>query len=296
VRPDTPLKIFELRLDQDGLKDELERSDPRTILGPGLLGWHFEAGFAFLFCLETVEPEGLLKKFPKLKLQQTHNLRYDEWQDGARARAFAVGPLSILPAGGEGAEEARGASNPKPEAAEGGVRPVHIDPGLAFGFGGHGTTRACLSFLARIYSPQNKFHPASCLDLGTGTGVLALAAARLGASRVLGVDYSRLAVDAAERNLMLNRLEDKVAFVYGQAGDYAGYEGELLLANVPLAVHLELIWKGAFEKRRYAVVSGLLQREAEELKEKLFLARPFKVLDSCRDDRWSSWLLDFREF
>jgi ribosomal protein L11 methyltransferase len=223
---------------------------------------------------------------------ETHLLRYDEWQDGAGAAPIVMGPLSIYPPGRGGAPGGVGSLGVDPHGYQERLEPLVIDPGLAFGYGGHATTRACLSFLLRLYSPLNERIPKSCLDLGTGTGVLALAAARLGAEKVLGVDYSHLAIEIAKENLVKNNLEAKVGFVYGEAASYAGEEAELVLANIPLAVHLDLLDKGAYAGRRYLVISGLLPSEADTLTGKLGDAYPLKLLDNHRDDRWSSWLLE----
>jgi ribosomal protein L11 methyltransferase len=82
----------------------------------------------------------------------------------------------------------------KPPAA---VVPVVIDPGGAFGTGGHATTRLCIELVAEL-------GPSSLLDIGCGSGVIAIAAARLGFSPVVAVDVDPAAVDATERNAVAN--------------------------------------------------------------------------------------------
>jgi ribosomal protein L11 methyltransferase len=290
MHPDTPLNIYELRATTPESRGRLDRLDLRALIGPQLQGFHWEADFAFLFCTAAADLGPLLEAVPGLELRMEHLLRYREWQDGAEAGPIVMGPLSILP-------WQSGDSPPPPEASgglSGKLPPVYIDPGLAFGYGGHPTTRACLGFLLRIMSPQNPSPPRTFLDLGTGTGVLALAAVRLGGEKALGVDYSHLAAECAMANARLNGLEDKVLFEYGQAADRAGYPSEVLMANIPLAVHRDLMDKGAYSDRRYLILSGLLPSEADELKKLLASAFSFKELDNSRDDRWSSWLLEMK--
>jgi ribosomal protein L11 methylase PrmA len=299
MRPDTLLFIYELRAPSDEARGTLDRSDLKSLVGPQLEGFHWESDFAFLFCTTRADMGPLMAAVPGLELRKEHLLRYDEWQDGANARPIVIGPLSILPWEGDGVPVECPDGFPADSAcswatAQNMLPPVWIDPGLAFGYGGHPTTRACLGFLLRIMSPQNQDPPRTFLDLGCGTGVLALAAVRLGGESALGVDYSHLAAECALRNARLNRMTERCAFEYGLAGDRAGYRAEVLMANIPLAVHYDLLDRKAYSGRRYLILSGLLPREADELKARLQEELDFRELDNHRDERWSSWLLEIR--
>jgi ribosomal protein L11 methyltransferase len=99
--------------------------------------------------------------------------------------------------------------------------PLVIEPGGAFGSGSHPTTRMCVALLEQ-YLPAG----ARVFDLGCGTGILSLAAARLGAASVLGADIEPEAIRAAKANARLNHLEDKVEFRLGTFD-------EVLVANAP---------------------------------------------------------------
>ncbi|MGE5170963.1 MAG: 50S ribosomal protein L11 methyltransferase [Rudaea sp.] len=92
---------------------------------------------------------------------------------------------------------------PAPDA-----RNVVLDPGLAFGTGTHATTRLCLQWLAQCVDPK-----ASVLDYGCGSGILAIAAAKLGASRVVAVDIDPQALVAARDNATRNRVDVRIALV-----------------------------------------------------------------------------------
>lgn len=104
---------------------------------------------------------------------------------------------------------------------------IEIDPGMAFGNGTHETTFMCLSLLEAFVKPGDQV-----LDIGTGSGILALAAGMLGAKRVLAVDLDPVAVRVAEENIRRNGMERVVA---ARAGDLlAGVDmrAELVVANI----------------------------------------------------------------
>ena len=91
-----------------------------------------------------------------------------------------------------------------------GRTPVYLNPGLIFGTGSHGTTRLCLEGLERFVVPG-----APVLDLGCGSGILAIAALVLGASRARGCDIDPKAVRVAEENAGFNGVEDRLAMSPG---------------------------------------------------------------------------------
>lgn len=87
---------------------------------------------------------------------------------------------------------------------------LRIDPGMAFGTGGHETTRLCLELLEKVMEQRDLTASPSLLDLGTGSGILAMAASLLGAGRILALDIDPDAVDVARENLVLNNLSDRI--------------------------------------------------------------------------------------
>ncbi|OQA33294.1 MAG: Ribosomal protein L11 methyltransferase [Betaproteobacteria bacterium ADurb.Bin341] len=133
-----------------------------------------------------------------------------------------------------------------------------LDPGMAFGTGAHPTTRLCLEWLERNVTPG-----ASVLDYGCGSGILAIAAARLGAGRVCGVDIDPHAVAAARRNAEANGVD--VAFA-DSAEPLAG-TFDLVVANI-LANPLRLLAPAICAHLRPGAklaLSGILSAQAEEL-------------------------------
>ncbi|MCX7688491.1 MAG: 50S ribosomal protein L11 methyltransferase [Fimbriimonadales bacterium] len=93
-------------------------------------------------------------------------------------------------------------SKRKPEPNE---QTILLDPGLAFGTGGHPTTALCLEMIDRWLQPGMRV-----LDMGTGTGILAIACAKLGAARVLAIDNDPLSVQIAQENVMRNGVSERV--------------------------------------------------------------------------------------
>jgi len=287
MRPEQPLTIHEIRaLSSEALTFF---NDPENIgrLGPNLAGLHWEADFAFVFFSGDPGPEAVefLYRQPELDLRQIHHLTYAQWQDGAGAEPFTVADLTIT-GPTEGAFPLKSPKGPADDSAA--LPPLIIDPGLAFGFGGHPTTRTCLEFLNRAC--RSKPTPASALDLGSGTGVLSLAAAIWGVKRVIGVDYSHLAVEAAQNNLALNHLEDRVSFFRGAAQAYAERPADILMANLHLALQEELFDLGTFRGRDRVIISGLLPSEGDRLMAKLRSAG-LKLVDQVRTDRWITMFL-----
>lgn len=143
--------------------------------------------------------------------------------------------------------------SPDPEAIN-----LILDPGMAFGTGSHPTTRLCLEWLEKTVTPG-----CSVLDYGCGSGILAIAAARLGAGEVVGVDIDPQAVTAAranaERNQVVARFEDSAASVRG--------EYDLVVANIlsnPLRILAPtlclLVRPGGS-----LTLSGILAEQAEEI-------------------------------
>jgi ribosomal protein L11 methyltransferase len=112
---------------------------------------------------------------------------------------------------------------------------IVLDPGMAFGTGLHPTTRGCLRLLQEI-SPM----PDRVLDVGCGSGILGLAALRLGAGRVVGLDTDPLAVDATRANAERNGLADRLDASLGTISARAEAPYPLVLANLVAAVLVEL--------------------------------------------------------
>jgi ribosomal protein L11 methyltransferase len=109
---------------------------------------------------------------------------------------------------------------------------LEIDPGQAFGTGLHATTRMCLECIDRILSSEGTAPPESALDVGTGTGILAIALAKLGVNWVWALDTDETATQAARTNVLANGVEHQVAVLNGSVERLEGKAFPLVVANL----------------------------------------------------------------
>lgn len=142
---------------------------------------------------------------------------------------------------------------------------VVIDPGMAFGTAEHGTTRGALRLLDRALSPGE-----TLLDAGCGSAILAIAAARLGAARVLAVDLDPYATDAARENVARNEVSDRVAVETAAVSSDWFVERRSfcgILANIQTGVLVPLLgsFARALEEGGWMIVSGILAEEWSSL-------------------------------
>jgi ribosomal protein L11 methyltransferase len=142
---------------------------------------------------------------------------------------------------------------PDPEAVN-----IVLDPGLAFGTGSHPSTRLCLQWLERTIRGGERV-----LDYGCGSGILAIAALRLGASAALGVDVVPLALPAARANAERNGVDAR--FINSETAP--AFQADLVVANIlanPLILLAPLLAGQAGKGGRIAL-SGILEAQAEEV-------------------------------
>jgi ribosomal protein L11 methyltransferase len=211
-----------------------------------------EDDFSFLFFSQPAieEIQLLLRSQSQLRLIDSYHMPYAQWQ-GAEFTCFEHGPFQII-APWEDRNQCRSDKHT-----------LILDPGLVFGTGTHPTTRDCLDAIQLACRRQS---PGSVLDLGTGTGILALAAARLDCPLNLAVDLNLLAATTAARNVCLNGLAQQVAVVQGYAEDFISCPADLLIANVHYAVMEKLIQSEGFRTKKCFILSGLMRSEAKQVK------------------------------
>jgi len=152
-----------------------------------------------------------------------------------------------------------------------------LDPGLAFGTGSHPTTRLCLQWLERIVRGGERI-----LDYGCGSGILAIAALRLGAREALGVDVDPLALVAARANAARNRVDAR--FVSTETAP--NFQANLVAANIlanPL-IQLAPLLVGYMSKAGRIALSGIVEEQAEEVMNAY--APWFAMRVSASDEGW----------
>ena len=104
---------------------------------------------------------------------------------------------------------------------------IEIDPGMAFGTGTHETTSLCLALMEKYIKDGDKV-----LDVGCGSGILAIAAGLLGAEDVLGIEIDPVAVEIGKENVALNKLDHKVKVVYGDLTKGVDFKADMVAANL----------------------------------------------------------------
>ncbi len=168
---------------------------------------------------------------------------------------------------------------------------LELDPGMAFGTGLHPTTRMCLEQIEQRMRPDMRV-----LDVGTGSGILALAAAKLGAANVHCIDNSSVAVESAVANAEMNHMSDRMNVVLGvldetEATHLSG-QYDLVLANIiarvigSIASNLALV----LAPGGILITSGIIEDRRHEA-EKPLLATGLKLIDQVMIDDWVTLIL-----
>jgi ribosomal protein L11 methyltransferase len=177
----------------------------------------------------------------------------EDWADAWRAHfaPFALGERFVI-------------APPWEIPRDDGREVLTIEPGRAFGTGQHGSTAGCLLLLEAVASGSP---PARALDIGTGSGILAIAAARLGVRDVHAIDSDPDAIASATANVERNALGHRVRCEIGDAATLVGPPFPLVLANLLAAAHRALAARYAalVAPGGLLVLGGLLDGEADEI-------------------------------
>lgn len=192
----------------------------------------------------------LLKKREDLAFIDEYHLPYEQWQGGV-LEPVRIDPFLIVPPWVE--------AEPRPADIK-----IILDPGVVFGTGLHPTTKDCLKAMVTLQERQIPI--GKVLDLGTGTGILAMAAAFLGAGEVTAVDLNPLSVKTAKRNVLLNHLEGVIKVVEGEAQGFVDQSADLVIANIHHKVIQDLFETDGFLQKRRFIISGLMRSQVRDVK------------------------------
>lgn len=142
---------------------------------------------------------------------------------------------------------------------------IEIDPGMAFGTGTHPTTRGCLRLIEEVASRGGI---ETMLDVGTGSGILAIAAAKLGVQRTIAIDLDSAAVKVAEENIILNKVESQVRIAKIKV-DIIYVMFNLVVANIIAEelIRLSVPLKGRVMPGGCLILSGIVAEKADMVKE-----------------------------
>jgi len=159
---------------------------------------------------------------------------------------------------------------------------IRLDPGMAFGTGLHPTTRACLELLQTMEPMLT-----AVLDVGTGSGILALAALRLGASGAVGYDTDKLAIEASTANAQANDLGDHFRAQHGALPELAAELFPLVVANLVAAVLVEMAPRLAVHTAPGGtlIASGIIESRSDEV-EAALTAAGYEVVDWITEGDW----------
>lgn len=160
---------------------------------------------------------------------------------------------------------------------------IEIDPGMAFGTGTHPTTRMCIALIEEWITPGDLF-----LDVGTGSGILMIAAAKLGAANMLGIDMDETAVLIAKQNLLKNKITpDQFKVKTGNLLSDVKGRFSLITANILSEVIMKLLddIHLVLQKNGILICSGIIESKQKMIEEKL-LAQGFEIIKVQIKDEW----------
>jgi ribosomal protein L11 methyltransferase len=249
ISPGSPLIIYEI----DGCTPEDLGPAPGSFVGV----WN-EEDFSYLFFTRREDRfVAELTEGHHLGLLSRHELTYRDWQEGIPRSGLSVGGLNFVPM-----------DHPNPPPAS-----ILLDPSVVFGDGNHPTTISCVRSLSRIVRTRVV---RSLLDLGTGTGILALAGAALGVRNVVAVDRNHLAVATAKRNVHLNGWDAVIRVETGEARVFIDKPFDIVAANLPFGVLRDIISLEQTRLHRVWIISGINAAQGRVLMD-LFLEQGFEV-------------------
>ncbi|WP_149093935.1 50S ribosomal protein L11 methyltransferase [Paenibacillus terrae] len=172
---------------------------------------------------------------------------------------------------------------------------IELDPGMAFGTGTHPTTSLCLRALESVIKGGEEV-----IDVGTGSGILAIGAVQLGAKHVLALDLDPVAVSSARENTHLNGLEDRITIkesdllsVLNASDPTLGIQlpVKLVVANILaeiILLFIDDVYK-ALEPGGIYIASGIWKNK-EEVVENALKAADFDIAETCRDEDWLAFV------
>jgi ribosomal protein L11 methyltransferase len=238
------------------------------------LGLWEEEDDAFLFFARSSDNNvaSVLDTQPHLELMDRFEMSYEQWHGGP-VEPLTVGALHVIPPW-------------HPSAKDRDSNTILLDPGIVFGTGTHPTTQDCL----RAVQLALTHRPVQCvIDLGTGSGLLSLAAIQMGSNACLALDLNRLAVETTWRNVILNRMCGQILVVQGDAKNFMDLPCDLMVSNIHYDVMRHIIAGKGFQVPKQFILSGLLRSQASKVEARL-MSGPAKILEKWeRDGIWTTF-------
>ena len=168
---------------------------------------------------------------------------------------------------------------------------IDIMPRMAFGTGTHETTKLCLKMLSSSIRPNNHV-----LDIGTGSGILAIAAAKMGASTVLGIDIDKNAIDNAIENIRLNRVEKQVEIRIGSLNVTNKKMYNIICVNIDRTTLTPMMTtlNKQLDSEGYLIISGILISEEKPIAVSVRNSG-FALIEKNKQGEWLGLLLKHAE-
>lgn len=164
---------------------------------------------------------------------------------------------------------------------------LSIDPGAAFGTGTHATTSLCLGILEDEVKGGEKV-----LDIGTGSGILAIASVLLGAENAVGVDIDAQSVKTAKENAVINKVDNKCEFLHGDLADKVDGRYNIVCANIVADVIIRLFDSVSefMTDDAVLIVSGIIDIRADEVKQSA-AEHGFKIRQEFIRENWCAYTI-----
>ncbi|MFN3135000.1 MAG: 50S ribosomal protein L11 methyltransferase [Candidatus Kryptonium sp.] len=159
---------------------------------------------------------------------------------------------------------------------------IQIDPKMAFGTGHHETTRLMLRAIEKYLYPKCKV-----LDVGTGSGILSIAAIKLGAEISIGVDNDHWAYENAIENAEINNVKDKFKIILGTVDDVSETNFDFVLANINKNAIIKMLPKfyDKLKERGILITSGYLDIDQGTIEEHLWIYN-LEIIDVLKENEW----------
>lgn len=159
---------------------------------------------------------------------------------------------------------------------------IEIDPGMAFGTGTHPTTRLCMNLMEKWLRQGDQV-----IDVGCGSGILSIAAAKLGADKVLALDLDPVAVENAASNVALNHMEEQVTLRQGDLLKEVPNRYDLVLSNILAEIIVQFTddLPGVLKSEGILIASGIIADKEEMVKRSLSEVG-FTVADRLQEEDW----------
>ncbi len=262
ISSNTLLYIYEI----PGADESHFHDSPESFIGL----WN-EDDFAYLFFSGSEDEYiGSAIESAGLTLGARHEVMYGDWQQLIPPEGLVLGGIKFL----------------NPGANENDPTALLLDPSVVFGSGLHPTSATCVEFVRDLVVSGAI---SRALDLGSGTGILSLAAASLGISSIVAVDKNRLAYRVTQENVRLNGFDSIIEVFQGEARVHLDKPAELVMANLPFTVLRDLVVLNSAELHSHWVVSGINREQADTLGS-LFHDIGFDIIRNRITDPWVTFV------